>query len=274
VLPPHIPEQACWYADEDILGAKLWDIEPTVQVAGITRTGAIVLDGCRTAAIRWKGFPRVGCTTKASIRRWLAAKMGTSWFSMIVLGSIITPFFPPVGAIFLVLGLGGFLGSPFLIAYANSGRIIDVVPWMIGVRGVLSTEDAELRVYGTRPFGGRPCKMAYAPTGSLLSSPAEGPKRGGTAISHQQAERAHLEGRKVFTLIDTTSGTVCHFVADRPPTVCIFVGREGGLGRYILCSENCAANELHKEAVVRLPSYISRSMRSSDWLAIGSAPTD
>ncbi|KIK72885.1 hypothetical protein PAXRUDRAFT_21476, partial [Paxillus rubicundulus Ve08.2h10] len=83
----------------------------------------------------------------------------------------------------------------------------------------------------------------------------------------QAAEARH--DQPIYTLVDTLSGTLYYFTASRPPTVCLFTGREGGLGRFVLCSESCTINELHKETVVRMPSYIGRAMLLSDWVALG-----
>ena len=84
-----------------------------------------------------------------------------------------------------------------------------------------------------------------------------------------QSERMASNTPNVYTLVDTVAGQVYYFTAARPPTVCIYAGREGGLGRFILCSESCNLNELHKETVLRMPSYIANSMRFCDWLAVG-----
>ena len=268
LLPPlqRILPQACWYCDEDIYGAKMWDIEPVVQAAGVTRTGALVLDGCRAAAIRWKGFPRVAFYTKPSFRRWLAANFVKYWWTFILVGLLTVWFLDEFAAVFFVLGSLGFLLGPFLIAYANSGRTLRTVPWMIGVKGHISADEAELAIYGTVPFGDIPPKIKYAPTASDLVVPDQGNLRKGHPRDISRADP------NIYTLVDTVSNTIVHFRAVRPPTVCIFVSREGGVGRFLLCSENCVNNELHKEAVVRLPTYIHTYMSSCDWIAIGTAP--
>ena len=48
-----------WYAEVNECGTNLWDIEPGIQVVGMTERESLVLGGCRTAAIRWKEFPSV-----------------------------------------------------------------------------------------------------------------------------------------------------------------------------------------------------------------------
>ena len=59
MLPRQIKDEACWYSDQDLFGANIWDIEPDVHVTGITEDESLVLDGCRSASIRWKGFGKV-----------------------------------------------------------------------------------------------------------------------------------------------------------------------------------------------------------------------
>lgn len=69
MLPQNINESACWYSDNDIFDARLWDIEPTIQVAGITETGSLIFDGCRAACIRWKNFPNITRFMKRGFKR-------------------------------------------------------------------------------------------------------------------------------------------------------------------------------------------------------------
>ena len=270
MLPRIIQREACWYADNDLYGSRLWDIEPEINVVGVTENGALVLDGCRAAAIRWKGFPEVSFETTESFRRTLAgltpiilplvALYGGPWMqrheSYISAGTIIASC-----ALFL------HLFGPILVAYSISGRILNTQPWLIGVKGVLSPEEAADRVYGASLSRHRHRRLLYTPSGSLFSRPSEDEIREGLHIQYEEVR--DLQRDDVYTLIDTCSTTIYYFTAERPPTVCLFTGREGGLGRFVLCSENCTANELHKETVLRMPSYIQRSMKPCNWVAIG-----
>ena len=266
-LPYIIQRQACWYADNDLYGSRLWDIEPEIQVVGVTENGALVLDGCRAAVIRWKDFPEVSFETTESFRRYIAgltplvlpilAHLLGAWmqrYSYLTMGVVVSGC-----ALFL------HICSPFLIAYSISGRILNTQPWLIGVKGALSPEDEADRVYGATLSSRR--RLSYTPSGSLFSRPSENEIREGLQIQYEEARA--LQRDDVYTLIDTYSASIYYFTAERPPTVCLFTGREGGLGRFVLCSENCTANELHKETVLRMPSYIQRAMSPCDWLAIG-----
>src|SRR6202021_227334 len=105
-------------------------------------------------------------------------------------------------------------------------------------------------------------------SGSVIARPDDGIFRSGRQ-RHLEAQQVEKAGNRVFTMVDTITNQIYYFCATNPPTVCVYVGREGGLGRYILCSEHCGQNELHKEAVLRMPTHISDCMCQTDWLAIG-----
>ncbi|KAL4069969.1 hypothetical protein V8B97DRAFT_1967277 [Scleroderma yunnanense] len=267
MLPRNIQPQACWYADDDLYGSQLWDIEPEIQVAGVTENGALVLDGCRAATIRWEDFPEVGFQTTESWRREIAGRIPITLPGFVLYAATWMPItaYISVGTAFFSCAAFLLVFSPFLTAYSISGRILNSQPWLIGVKGVLSPEEAADRLYGAT-LSHHP-RLGFTPSGSLFSRPSEEEIREG--LQTQYNEVKILQRDDVYTLIDTYSATIYYFTAERPPTVCLFTGREGGLGRFVLCSENCTVNELHKETVLRMPSYIFRAMNPCDWVAIG-----
>ena len=267
MLPYNIQRQACWYADNDLFGSQLWDIEPEIQVAGVTENGALVLDGCRAATIRWEDFPEVSFQTTESFRRDLAGKIPITLPGFVLYAATWMPLpsYLSVGVVFFSCAAFLLIFSPILTAYSMSGRILNTQPWLIGVKGALSPDEAADRIYGAT-LSNFP-RLSYTPSGSLFSRPSEDEIREGLQIQYEEARA--LQRDDVYTLIDTYSASIYYFTAERPPTVCLFTGREGGLGRFVLCSENCTANELHKETVLRMPSYIQRAMNPCDWVAIG-----
>ncbi|KAH7923822.1 hypothetical protein BV22DRAFT_557711 [Leucogyrophana mollusca] len=266
MLPMRIPTKACWYSDLDVYGAKLWDIEPDIQVAGVTKNGALVLDGCLAAAIRWKDFPDVAFMTKASFRRTFVGSLPYAFWEVLFTGIAAVAFNPVAGGIFIAFALVLLVFSPLMIAYSNSGRILLAQPWLIGVKGVLTADQVAQHLYGGA-LGNFP-RMFYTPSGSPFSVPEKQQFREGDSAQTNLASGAEWNDH-MYTLVDTLSCTLYYFVAERPPTVCLFTGREGGLGRFVLCSETCTINELHKESVLRMPSYIRRSMLPCDWVALG-----
>lgn len=270
MLPYRIHPESCWYADDDQYGSQLWDIEPEIQVAGITKRGALVIDGCYAATIRWKDFPDLAFETTDSIRRFLAGKIPYIFSTLLISGIPVVPFNLPGGIALLGCAVLLMCISPFLIAYSNSGRILSSQPWLIGVKGVITAEDVADHLYGGT-LSQAP-RVSYTPSGSTFARPGEDVVREGHDCQVNLAMDPRLRD-DIYTLIDTLSGTIYYFVARRPPTVCLFTGREGGLGRFVLCSETCDINELHKETVLRMPSYIFRSMTPCDWVAIGGLNT-
>ncbi|KAG2065128.1 hypothetical protein BDR04DRAFT_1175876 [Suillus decipiens] len=260
MLPSTTTPEACWYADSDIYDANLWDIVPEIQVAGVTENGALVLDGCQAAAIRWKNFPEVAFSTTHSLRRTVVGFMPyCSWPSSRTGGIALVG----IGILLLIL-------SPVLFLYAKSGRIATAQPWLIGVKGVIDRNKIDGHLYGGT-IGHFP-RMFYTPSGSPFSQPEQLGGRRGSDKQYEDAEERERSGPDsghMYTLIDTYLSTVYYFRAERAPTVCIFAGREGGLGRFVLCSENCKDNELHKEMVLRMPTEISQRMELCSWVALG-----
>jgi hypothetical protein len=277
MYPNEIRTEACWYAEDDKYEAQLWDIEPLLVAAGTTTNGALVLDGCLAASIRWKDFPKVAFSTKGSFKRTpsLFLSRNSVWI-MVVCALIFGPIarYDHPLAVILVLAAVIFLASPWLLWYGISGRIVSSQPWLVGVQGFMSASEAAERLYGAR--GTRFGEVSHSPSGSPFARYDTGPRRiGDTKESEKASKSVSLTaGMRPYTIVDSLSRVVYHFTARRPPTVCVFGGREGGLGRFILCSEVCEYNELHKEAVLRMPTWVSRRMSPCDWLAIGTRDKD
>ncbi|KAG0700178.1 hypothetical protein DFH29DRAFT_983184 [Suillus ampliporus] len=237
MLPKIITKTVCWYADDDLYQANLWDILPEIQVAGITESGALVVDGCRAAAIRWKDFPEIAFETTDSLRRTMIGFILYLSLPCLIIGIGIFSITRAGGITLIVIGLVLLFLSPQLFVFSQSGRVITAQPWLIGVKGVVSIKEVERHLYGGAR--GHFPRMNYTPSGSEYSRPERGKVREGSNKQEDDAKRAESgpDAGHVFTLIDTYSSTMYYFHAERPPTVCIFTGREGGLGRFVLCSE-------------------------------------
>ncbi|KAF8439963.1 hypothetical protein L210DRAFT_3504333 [Boletus edulis BED1] len=272
LLPSLLPDNACWYAEKDEWGANLWDIEPEVQVVGMTQKESIVLGGCRAAVIRWKDFPSVAFAMRRSYTRLIANYLPNLFWELLFFGIILESTASPTPGAWvpLVIAIILMLFAPLLVAYGTSGRIVQAQPWLVGVKGLVSTEEASKLMYGGA-FNALP-RTFYSACGTLFSQTETGQFRRGdpAQLDALKPERWSAgEDDNLYTLIDTVSATVYYFHAARPPTVCLYTGREGGMGRFVLCSERCRVNELHKETVIRMPWYLSQSMRACDWVALG-----
>ena len=270
-LPSPIPDTASWYVEKDEWGTNLWDINPEVQLVGMTVREAIVLGGCRAAAIRWRDFPTVAFATRRSYRRLIANYLpNLVWEVLFIgIGMVAGPSHAPGAWAPLVLALTLQLFAPLLVAYGTSGRIVQAEPWLVGVKGLLSAEKASELMYGGT-IKAVP-RTSYTPCGTLLSQPETGEFRVGSEAQLDALRPQGWDAREddtLYTLIDTLSATIYYFRAARPPTVCLYTGRESGMGRFVLCSERCTVNELHKEAVIRMPWYVSQSMKACDWVAL------
>ena len=58
------------------------------------------------------------------------------------------------------------------------------------------------------------------------------------------------------------------FSAERPPTVALLCGREGGMLRAVLCSWRFGNDCLYKETVVRMQSDVYESAKAKSWLKV------
>ena len=273
LLPTTIGQTECWYADDDIYSANLWDIVPEIQVAGITEKCALVLDGCKAACIRWKDFPPVSIDKPASVRRELVGSIPYLAWPTIIAGAAAWTTVGTAGITLLVCGVVLLLLSPRLVVYSESGRVVTPQPWLIGVKGILDIEQATIHLYGGG-IKGKYRRLDFSPSGSEFAVPGKDLFREGSEVQYDKALEAEQQGQKAghtYTLIDTYSKTIYYFCADKPPTVCLFTGREGGLGRFVLCSERCygVSTELHKETVLRMPTEVSQRMELCGWVALG-----
>ncbi|EGO00547.1 hypothetical protein SERLA73DRAFT_71562 [Serpula lacrymans var. lacrymans S7.3] len=270
MLPRKISPTSCWYSDEDVYCTKLWEVEPCIQVLAISKTGAVVVDDCRAAVMKWNGFPEVAFQRDKSFKRLICCVL-PRFFWLIFLMSLGLLAVSSVLSIF-VMGVSFTLlfVSPRLIIYGHSGRVNAVQPWLIGAKGVVTVEEASRMVCGKTEPG--PIRFSYNARGSTLSIPHNADIPRGNPSQASIASRL----RNVYTLIDTVSRSVYYFQAERVPTVCVFTGLEGGLGRFVLCSEGHGRceGELHKETVLRMPTHVGDMMRRCDRIAIGGLGDD
>ncbi|KAF8841830.1 hypothetical protein BDN67DRAFT_900582 [Paxillus ammoniavirescens] len=280
LLPLEVHPQASWYSEGDAWGAKLWDVETDIQVVGLTQSHALVLGGCRAACIRWKDFPNVAFATRRSYKRMIANYLPNIFWELLAIGIYLESIQATVnhetgsktqlpGAVaLLVISLILMLFAPLLVSYGTSGRIVQAQPWLVGVKGLLSAEEASELMYGGAVFA-LP-RTFYTPSGTRLSETEKGRFRRGdpSQLEDLRGQVKSAADGDLYTLIDTLSATIYYFRAARPPTVCLYTGRESGMGRFVLCSERCTVNELHKETVIRMPWHVSQSMRACDWVAL------
>ncbi|KAG1872227.1 hypothetical protein F4604DRAFT_1892597 [Suillus subluteus] len=207
MLPSTITkEMVCWYSDNDIYGAKLWDILPEIQVAW------------------WKDFPEVMFVSPDLLKRTIISFVPYLLWPIIIAGLVGDITLVVIGVFLLII-------SPWLFVYSQSGRILDAQPWLIGVKGVISITEAEKHLYGATTKKHFP-RMNFTLSRSQFSLAEQGTKRKGLPTQYGEAKKAESrpDVGHIYTLIDTCSSTMYYFRVERPPT-------EGGLGRFVLCSD-------------------------------------
>ncbi|KAH8671846.1 hypothetical protein BGZ60DRAFT_406032 [Tricladium varicosporioides] len=278
----------------DLYSTHLWDVEPLCQIVGVAgEDNTIILDGCRAMHIRWKGFPRANVKRHYGFKKLLAelfVRSGAWWFLFgINLTITYAPFFTfsnglsskslvlalelLVGCFFIVGLLLSFCG-PYSVRRLYGGQVLQSTPSLVGFEGVLPLSELETIIFGN--CNGR---LSYAPSGTPFSlSYRSKDLRVGvepswildpTPENNIETVRASLPPKHhLFTLVDTGSLTVMIFSAEKPPTVALITGREGGMLRVGLCSWRFGNDCLVREAVVRMDSCVEEAAVKKGWLKV------
>jgi len=182
--------------------------------------------------------------------------------------------------IYLVAGFFGvgvllsFCG-PFSIRRLYGGQVLQSSPNLIGFEGVLPLSKLEPLIFGNN--NGR---LTYSPSSTPFSYHYRDPReRVGLEpswITNSLSNPSVLseirdklpDGHKLFTLVDTGGLTVSIFSAERPPTVALLAGREGGMLRAVLCSWRFGNDCLVREGVVRMDSEVFEAASAKSWLKV------
>jgi hypothetical protein len=64
--------------------------------------------------------------------------------------------------------------------------------------------------------------------------------------------------------------TVTVFAAERPPSVALLCGKEGGMLRAVLCSYERSTNTLQKECVLRMETPMWDQSKVMGWVKLSS----
>ncbi len=282
-------------AEPDLYQTHLWDIVPECQVVGVAdEDNTVLIDNCRALSIRWKNFPRMSVVRHYGFKKLLAelfVASGAWWF---LFGFNLTITYAPFYAfsdglqgdalrhalIYLVAGFFGvgvllsFCG-PFSIRRLYGGQVLQSSPNLIGFEGVLPLSKLEPLIFGNN--NGR---LTYSPSSTPFSYHYRDPReRVGLEpswITDSLSNPSVLseirdklpEGHRLFTLVDTGALTVSVFSAERPPTVALLAGREGGMLRAVLCSWRFGNDCLVREGVIRMDSEVFEAASAKSWLKV------
>lgn len=274
LLPDPFVQHHSGFVLDDALGARLWDIEPLCQVAGVGENNEVFLDGCQSASIRWKDVPRIyfhGRTTWK--KRLVEAGWQTApvWFLfglvLVWAGGKSAESIVP-GTFILLFGLGMLLRLPWEIQRIHSGKVWGTTPWLIGFEGVLPIRQIERTFFGN--YHGR---LKYAPSSGLYREPDEDERLGRSPPWTEDLDLRNAPNlppnHRWFTLVDTGPSMHVHvFSARMPPSVALICGKEGGMLRVVLCSYEANGNLLRKETVLRMETPMLSLTKTQSWIRL------
>ncbi|CAG8977550.1 hypothetical protein HYALB_00012356 [Hymenoscyphus albidus] len=278
--------------DNDRLIERM-DIEPLCQVVGVgNEDNTVILDNTRAMHIRWKNFPRMSVIRHYGMKKLLAEPFVRSgaWPFIFAIQLAITyaPFFlqtEELGKEKVIFSLSmlvaGFFAAGILLSFVGpysvrslyGGQVQKSTPNLVDFEGVLPLRELEPLV-----FGNNSGRLSYAPSSTPFALDFRNEKErigneptwiaSNNPEDVEEMEKRLPKGHQLFTLVDTGSLTVSVFHAERPPTVALICGREGGILRVVLCSWRFANDCLVKEAVMRMPSEVYEAAVSKGWLKI------
>jgi hypothetical protein len=284
-----------WYKLEDFWGAKLWDIEPTVQVSAIAEDQTVILDGGFGATIHWNELNKVAFLKRETVWRTVAAlvvRLAPFWLiiAIILLSAYGKPYHnfdgstyvdPLVGVaiVFFLIAFTAVASLPYAMLSLYSGKFWSTQAHLIGIEGQVDLEWLEVQLFGFAQG-----RLRWSQCGSTQSlhrpkpttnggkwidnevesiepkpTPLESAPRG----SHEEPEKPEHSDR-IFTIVDTYSLTVELIRAVHPPSVALICGHEGGMRRALLCSYDYRTSTFHRETVIRMPTKVLDRMDRVD----------
>nr|POE54354.1 hypothetical protein CFP56_41293 [Quercus suber] len=277
-----LTQNAPWHEMKDAWDARLWDVEPHCQVAGIVDNRTIVLDGAYGATIQWHDLANVAFFKRKSIFREICmllirllpallitaiallgsgtavrseSSFGSSFFDDSSLRGA-TSGLTTAGAILLALALLLAFAMSWMLIKLFRGKFWSTQAWFFGMKGVPDLGEVEKKVFGIN------CgRLKWSATGSPLSRHhnVEGERIG----LPPDGER-DLNGLQLFTIVDTFTMTATAFYASKAPSVVIVCGREGGMQRALLCSYDWTTQSFCRESVLRMKTLVLQRMSRVD----------
>lgn len=272
----------------DQFGTGMHDITPLCDVVGVAHEDdTVIIDNCKAIHIRWKDFPRPQVRRHHGTRKMLAGIFVAAGFWLLVWAANTAINWIPFWAGYAGKGVettpiawmaGGFLlvivvlsaAAPFSVRRLFGGQVEKSSPSLVAFEGVMPIAQVERII-----FGNANDRLTYAPSATPLCAlpgarhPRERKGKEPPWIQNPESLGGHVPpGHRLFTLVDTGALTVSILLAERPPTVALLCGREGGMVRAVLCSWRFENDCLYKETVVRMPSTVYESATAKDWLKL------
>lgn len=280
-----------WHKMADAWGAQLWDIEPSCQIAAIdgisnrssdndaTTTQTVVLDGVHGASICWSKLAPVPFIKRQTVTRRITKVMlpkmpfifvfALFYLAIYALAYIGDPK-NPVAVAFLAISsivtgscFAFLLASPYLLKDLFYGKFWSTQARFYGIEGYYEIAKLEEQLFGINH--GRLRWSSNASLHSDLIRAEDGLNfEGKNPHIPERLPKRDAEGRFLFTLVDTYVMEVTAFYAERPPTVVMILGREGGMQRAALCSYDWRTQSFCREVVLRMKTVVLNRMSRVD----------
>ena len=278
---------------KDQYETHLWDITPLCQVVGVgDEPDTVLLNGCKAIPIRWKQFPKMHYKRHQGFKKFIAEMFVRSGAWWIVAGFSLAWTYAPfllAGAQdsagnysvkltkYLIILFGAFLAVGFVLSFFGprsvrrlfGGSVMQTTPHLIGFEGVMPIHKLEKII-----FGNSQGRLSYEASSTPFCRNNRDPiYRQGVEPSWvkdapDDPEPPLAPGQRLFTLVDTGSLTVSIFAAQRPPTVALICGSEGGMLRTVLCSWRFSTDCLFREAVMRMSHDTWEMATAKSWLKV------
>jgi hypothetical protein len=146
--------QSSWSATTDQYKARLWDIEPNIQVSAIGNDDTVIIDGAKAASVRWKMFKTVANGRKLSWKREIARLSVHGAGIIIAIGAALAasgaliPSLLLLGVIFILYGLVMLILGPWLLRVIYGGKFWDTQAFMFAFEGYMPINKIEKRIFG------------------------------------------------------------------------------------------------------------------------------
>lgn len=162
------------------------------------------------------------------------------------------------------------LFAPYSVRKLFGGSVMAATARLVAFEGTLDSEELETEIFGNFRH-----RLRYEPSSTPFCRYNRNlEERLGIQpnwVGRDDVKAGFPEvpnGHKLFTMVDTGRLTISIFTAEKPPTVALLCGKEGGMLRAVLCSWDFRNDCLYKEAVMRMPTEIWDLAVTKSWLKV------
>jgi len=273
----------------------LWDIEPSCQIAAIDgiskrssddgpNTQTVVLDGVHGASICWSKLAPVPFIKRQTVTRRITQVLlpKTPFIFVVALFYLIiyawtyvisqdlrngpdtnALAFTVISSVVAAPCFAFLLASPYLLKNLFYGKFWSTQARFYGIEGYYEIAKLEEQLFGINHGRLRWSSNTSLHSDAILAEDGFNFEGKNPHIPDRLPKR-DADGRFLFTLVDTYVMEVTAFYAERPPTVVMILGREGGMQRAALCSYDWRTQSFCREVVLRMNTVVLNRMARVD----------